>query len=51
MIIPQNQLEGDPLMKYAEPFRIKMIEPIRLIPKEEREKALVAARSEERRVG
>ena len=43
MIIPQNQLEGDTPMKYAEPFRIKMIEPIRLIPKEEREKALVNA--------
>lgn len=30
-------------MRKAEPFRIKMVEPIRLIPREEREKALIAA--------
>ena len=37
----------------AEPFRIKSVEPVSILPKAEREKAMKAAgfRSEERRVG
>jgi tryptophanase len=38
-----RKLTGENCMKLPEPFRIKMVEPIKLYPREERQKVLEEA--------